>query len=149
MTLNRPHGTGVLAKAPLLSAALLGIQLSGCAGYPSPGGFGYMGTGGMYGMGGLGMGAMGMPMAMGTSGYGMGSGYIGTEYGTGGMDLGTNLGGWGDGLGNEWGQSQDRPQNASNDGNPHLTSSYHNTDFDNSRGYNYYHPAIEANAPPR
>lgn len=107
-----------------------------------------MGTGGMMGMGGMGMGPMGMPMSMGPAGVGMGTGYIGTEYGTGGMELGTNLGGWGDGLGDSWGHGQTDGQGSIGDSNPHLTSSYHNTDFDNSRGYSYYHPALDADTGP-
>lgn len=133
-------------KADLAPLMMVLAFLSGCSGYPSPGGVGYMGTGGMMGMGGMGMGmggmgmgAMGMPMAMSTSGMGYGGGYIGTDYGTGGMELGTNLGGWGDGLGSDYGQ--DLSKGSPNDGNPRLTSSYHNTDFDNDRGFAYYHPA--------
>ena len=122
-------------------ALVLGFMLSGCSGYPSPGGVGYMGTGGMMGMGGMGMGAMGMPMVVGTGGYGSGGGYIGTDYGTGGMDLGTNLGGWGDGLGSDYGQDLSSSRGQLTDQNPHLTSSYHNTDFDNDRGLAFYHPA--------
>ncbi len=112
--------------------------LGGCGGYASPSGFGTMGAGGFYGMGPVGMG-------MGMGGYGtgpgsMGAGYLGTAYGTGGMEMGTNLGGWGEGTGDNWGHDQNRPGAKIMDNDPHMTSSYHNTDFDNDRGYGFYHP---------
>lgn len=97
-----------------------------------------MGAGGFYGMGPMGMG-------MGMGGYGtgpgsMGAGYLGTAYGTGGMEMGTNLGGWGEGTGDDWGHGQNSPGAKLLDNDPRMTSSYHNTDFDNDRGYSFYHP---------
>ncbi|MEY4685931.1 MAG: hypothetical protein RLZ25_2390 [Pseudomonadota bacterium] len=130
----------------LMIVALIGM--SGCGGYASSGGMGGYGMGGM-GMGGLGMGPMGMAMGMGGYGMGngaMGAGYLGTAYGTGGMEMGTNLGGWGEGTGDDWGHNQNAPGGKIMDNDPHMTSSYHNTDFDNDRGLSFYHPSQTSQA---
>ncbi len=128
----------------ILLGALIGF--GGCSGYGSPAG-GYMGSGGFYGMSPMGMGMGPMGMGMGMAGYtmgpgAMGAGYQGTAYGTGGMELGTNLGGWGEGTGDDWGHNQNGKGPAVMDNDPHMTSSYHNTDFDNDKGFAFYHPSV-------
>jgi len=127
------------SRSLLVISAL--VAFGGCSGYGSSG-FGSMGPGGFYGMS-----PMGMGMGMGLSGYtmgpgAMGAGYQGTAYGTGGMELGTNLGGWGEGTGDDWGHNQNAKVPAGLDNDPHMTSSYHNTDFDNDKGFAFYHPSV-------
>lgn len=141
--MSHPAGMLLLPRVLILISALMAV--SGCGGYATTGGMGGYGMGGMgMGMGGLGMGPMGMGMGMGGYGMGygaMGAGYQGTAYGTGGMELGTNLGGWGEGANDDWGHNQNTPGAKIMENDPHMTSSYHNTDFDNDRGYSFYHPS--------
>lgn len=142
-----PHRLIWIFKSIFLLCALATIE--GCGGYASSGGMGGYGMGmGGYGMG---MGPMGMGMGMGGYGMGygaMGAGNLGTAYGTGGMELGTNLGGWGEGNGDDWGHDQNPKGAAVMENDPHMTSSYHNTDFDNDRGFAFYHPSSTSPSSP-
>ncbi len=74
-------------------------------------------------------------------------GGMGTEYGTGGMEEGVPMGGWGDGYGDSSGRSANGAGSDALDNDPHYTTTYHNKDFKNDRGFAYYHPAASTKAP--
>ncbi len=77
-----------------------------------------------------------------------GPGGMGSGYGTGGLGMGVHMGGWGNGYGGGWGHPAVTPGSEALDADPHATSGYYNTGFDNDRGYAYYHPARNDGAMP-